>query len=65
MDVEGWPDWALSATLKQLPALKAPQAVNLLPQFHAYVLGLSRDCEPLLPTRAASFAPGLDFGRAW
>ncbi len=49
VDVEGWPAWALRATLEHLQALEAPRSVNLLPQFDAYVIGLSRDCEPLLP----------------
>lgn len=49
VEVEGWKAWALVSTLEQLKALKAPHSVRLLPQFDAYVVGMSRDCEPILP----------------
>jgi hypothetical protein len=48
VDVEGWQAWALGAQLKPMAALKSPRLIRLLPQFDAYVVGVSRDCEPLL-----------------
>lgn len=48
VEVEGWTAWALTATLESLPDLDAAPVVRLLPQFDAYVLGVSRDCEPIL-----------------
>jgi len=49
VDVEGWRALALRTTLEPMQRLKAPGAVRLLPLFDAYVLGLGRDLEPLLP----------------
>jgi len=48
VDVEGWKAWALASTLEQLKTLKAAHSVQLLPQFDTYILGMSRDCEPIL-----------------
>jgi hypothetical protein len=49
IDVMGWQAWALVSTLEELKSLKTAHVVRLLPQFDAYVLGISRDCEPILP----------------
>jgi hypothetical protein len=49
VEVEGWQAWALSATLQRMKKMKPPKAVRLLPQFDAYTLGVSRDCDPVLP----------------
>ena len=49
VDVEGWKAWAPVSTLMELKAQKAARSVRLLPQFDAYVVGVSRDCEPILP----------------
>lgn len=49
VDVEGWQAWALAPTLEQMKAIEAPRTVRLLPAFDAYVIGLPRDCEPVLP----------------
>lgn len=49
VDVEGWQAVALRSTLEPMQALGASKAVNLLPLFDAYTLGISRDLEPLLP----------------
>ncbi|MCI0730593.1 MAG: winged helix DNA-binding domain-containing protein [Chloroflexi bacterium] len=49
VEVEGWPAFALRATLGPMQGLKAPGVVRLLPLFDAYTLGLGRDLEPLLP----------------
>jgi hypothetical protein len=49
VDVEGWPAWALGATLEQLKTIQSPRSVRLLPMFDAYVVGVSRDCEYILP----------------
>jgi len=55
VEVEGWKAWVLASTLEQMKALKATRSlrrlVRLLPQFDAYVLGVARDCEPLLPKK--------------
>lgn len=48
VDVEAWPAWALAAILESLPDLDVTPVVRLLPQFDAYVLGVARDCEPIL-----------------
>jgi len=48
VDVDDWPAWALVAKLESLPEPDATPVVRLLPQFDAYVLGISRDCEPIL-----------------
>ncbi len=49
VDVEGWRAFALRTTLEPLETLEVSGTVNLLPLFDAYVLGLGRDLEPLLP----------------
>jgi hypothetical protein len=51
VDVEGWRAFALRATLKPMQSLVLSGAVNLLPLFDAYTLGLARgaELEPLLP----------------
>jgi hypothetical protein len=48
VDVEGWKAWALASTLEQVKSLKAARSVRLLPQFDAFTVGISRDCEPVL-----------------
>jgi uncharacterized protein YcaQ len=52
--VEGWKAWALTSTLEQLKTLKAVHSVRLLPQFDAYTVGVSRDCEAILPRKYKS-----------
>jgi hypothetical protein len=52
VDVEGWRAIALRATLAPIQRLEAPSAIQLLPLFDAYTVGLGRDVEPLL-TRAS------------
>jgi hypothetical protein len=49
VNVEGRPALALRTTLEPLQGLEGSGSVNLLPLFDAYVLGLGRDLEPLLP----------------
>lgn len=49
VDVEGWQAWALTATLEPLKTIQAPHSVRLLPLFDAYVVGISRGCEYILP----------------
>jgi hypothetical protein len=49
VDVEGWKAWALSSAVEQLHTLKAADSIRLLPQFDAYVVGVARDCEALVP----------------
>ena len=49
VEIEGWMAWALAAALEQMANLAATPSVRLLPQFDAFTLGLSRDCEPILP----------------
>lgn len=49
VDVEGWRAMALQTTLKPMQILEAQGVVRLLPLFDAYVLGIGRDHEPLLP----------------
>jgi hypothetical protein len=49
VEVEGWKAWALAASLEQMSNLPATPPVRLLPQFDALTLGISRDCEPILP----------------
>jgi hypothetical protein len=48
VEVEGWSAWALASILPELEVAQAPHAVRLLPQFDAYTIGVSRDCEPIL-----------------
>ena len=48
VDVEGWQAWALISTLGELKAFEASHSVRLIPQFDAYVVGISRDCVPVL-----------------
>ena len=52
--VEGWKAWGLVSTLEQMKSLKPSHTVRLLPPFDAYILGVSRDCEPLLPKKYKS-----------
>jgi hypothetical protein len=49
VEVEGRPALALRTTLEPLQELVGSGSVNLLPLFDAYVLGLGRAGEPLLP----------------
>ena len=49
VDVEGWQAWALAETVEQLKTIQSPRVVRLLPLFDAYVVGVSRDCEYILP----------------
>ena len=49
VDVEGYRAQALRKILGPLQDLEASGTVNLLPLFDAYVLGIGRDIEPLLP----------------
>ncbi len=49
VDVEGWQGVALRATLEPMQEFEATGVVRLLPLFDAYVLGLGRDVEQLLP----------------
>ena len=49
VEVEGWRAFALRTTLEPMQRLETPGAVRLLPLFDAYVLGLGRHVEPLLP----------------
>lgn len=53
VDVEGRAGWALAADAAQMAepaqAQTAAPCVRLLPQFDAYVVGLPRDCEAILP----------------
>ena len=49
VEIEGWKAWALKATLKQIRSIAPAPSVRLLPQFDAFILGISRDCEPILP----------------
>ena len=48
VEVEGWKAWALAASLEQMTGLAATSTVRLLPQFDAFILGIVRDCEPIL-----------------
>jgi uncharacterized protein YcaQ len=48
VDVAGRQAWALVSSLEAMQALEAPGPARLLPQFDAYVLGVSRDCEHIL-----------------
>jgi hypothetical protein len=48
VDVEGWKAWALGSTIEQIQTLEPAHLVRLLPQFDAYTVGISRDCEPVL-----------------
>jgi hypothetical protein len=50
VELEGRPAFALREMLDALPELAGPEAVNLLPLFDAYVLGIGRDLEPILPS---------------
>jgi hypothetical protein len=49
MNVEGWRAIALTSTLKSIQKMDIANTVRLLPLFDAYVLGLGRDLDPLLP----------------
>lgn len=49
VDVEGWPAFTLVSSLETIQTSQETFAVRLLPQFDAYVVGVSRDCEPVLP----------------
>ncbi|MCL5999170.1 MAG: winged helix DNA-binding domain-containing protein [Chloroflexi bacterium] len=49
VEVEGWRAVALRTTLEPMQRLATTAAVRLLPLFDAYVLGLGRALEPLLP----------------
>jgi len=49
VDVEGWCAIALRSTLEPLQQLEPADTIHLLPLFDAYLLGLGRDVEPLLP----------------
>lgn len=49
VEVEGWKAWVLKGALEQMRSLAASPSVQLLPQFDALILGISRDCEPILP----------------
>jgi hypothetical protein len=59
VEVEGRQVYVLSHTLDKLKALKAARSIRLLPQFDAYVVGLSRDDTQLLPAaqKARVFRP--------
>lgn len=54
VDVEGWPAWALASTLEPLQAVKVIPSVRLLPLFDAYVVGVARHCEAILPAEFKS-----------
>ncbi|HET7090700.1 MAG TPA: crosslink repair DNA glycosylase YcaQ family protein [Anaerolineae bacterium] len=54
VDVEGWQAWALTSTLEPLRTLNAVRSIRSLPQFDAYTVGVSRDCEPVLPKKYKS-----------
>jgi hypothetical protein len=49
VEVEGWRAWALAAHVEQMRSGAGPRCVRLLPQFDAYVVGLPRDQEAILP----------------
>jgi hypothetical protein len=49
VDVDGWRAFALRKTLKSMEQTEPSGTIRLLPLFDAYVLGLGRDIEPLLP----------------
>lgn len=49
VDVEGWRAVALRTTLEPIQNSETSGSVNLLPLFDAYVLGLGRGLEPVLP----------------
>jgi hypothetical protein len=49
VEVEGRQAWALAATVEPMQSLDAPRSVRLLPQFDAYVIGVARDCDAILP----------------
>ena len=49
VEVEGWRAFALITTLEPMQKIEPSNAVNLLPLFDAYTLGIGRDIEPLLP----------------
>jgi hypothetical protein len=49
VDVEGWRALALRTTLEPMKRFEEPSVVRLLPLFDAYVLGLGRNVDPLLP----------------
>jgi DNA glycosylase AlkZ-like len=48
-DVEGWRAPALREAVEQMQGLEPQSSVNLLPLFDAYVLGLPRNVEAILP----------------
>jgi hypothetical protein len=50
VNIEGRPAFALREMLESLQAAQGSGLVNLLPLFDAYLLGLGRDREPILPT---------------
>jgi len=51
VDVEGQQAWALASAVEPMRKLKASHTVRLLPQFDAYTVGVSRDCEPILSAK--------------
>jgi hypothetical protein len=62
VNVEGWEAWALASVLPQMAKIAAPDSVRLLPNFDPYIVGLSRDCEYLLP---AAFKARVHRPQGW
>jgi hypothetical protein len=49
--VEGRQGWAPAGEMERMQGAGAPRCVRLLPQFDAYVVGIARDSEAILPSQ--------------